>query len=162
MGKEFKVGVCGRIFQKDNVFSCGWQWGVNFPLPRAVKFQSLFLFTLSNVREVNNEYFHWVGKYGKWPGFELVPMEVGTSRGHFALEWDFMQDYYLLVPVTVFDNWQQQPVTLLLNFTYFHVVYNSKRTKNNNTHTHICVCVHTCLYILLYAFISSIVDEDYS
>lgn len=29
IGKEFKVGVCGRIFQEDNVFSHGWQWGVS-------------------------------------------------------------------------------------------------------------------------------------
>lgn len=64
-GKEFKVGVCGRIFQEDNVFSHGWQWGVSFPLTSAAKFQSLFLFTSSSVREVNNEYFHRVGKYGK-------------------------------------------------------------------------------------------------
>ena len=55
MEKELKVGACGRIFQEDHLFICGWQQGVSFPLTRAAKFSSLLLFTFSNVGELNNE-----------------------------------------------------------------------------------------------------------
>lgn len=75
----------------------GSDGGVSFPLTRPAKLQSLSLLAFSNVGVVNNEYFYRVGKYAKQPGTALVLMEAaGTPVGHFALGWDFMQEYYCL------------------------------------------------------------------
>lgn len=87
---------------------CVQSWlavGSEFPLTSAAKFQSLFLFTSSSVREVIMNISTEQVNMENDLVLNLYPWREAHQGGYFALEWDFMQEYYLLVPVTVFDNW---------------------------------------------------------